>query len=138
MASRLSDIRTAVKAHITTGFPGVTYSDTPVAFDTVPKNQFPYAMTLFIEDEPERIDFKQERRRVTGQAVIGILVGSGTITAAREVMDLGIQGVRDAIFADPSLTSTVDDVSVSAGVAYSGQEDSIVYGTIDIVTEEVF
>ncbi|GAF91738.1 unnamed protein product, partial [marine sediment metagenome] len=67
MLSRLSAIRTAVQTHITTGFTAagtVTFSDTPVAFDTVPKDQFPFAVCVFVEDEPERLDFKQERRRV--------------------------------------------------------------------------
>jgi len=139
MASRLSLIRTAVETHITTGFAGVTFSDTPLAFDTIPKDQFPFAVVLFSEEDPERLDFKQERRRVNGQAIVAILVAStSTVTATREIMDLGIQGVRDAIFGDPYLTATVDDVSVNAGVAFSGQDDPIVYGTLDIATEEVF
>lgn len=142
MASRLSAIRTAVQAHITTGFAAagaVTFSDTPISFDTVPADQFPFAVTLFAEEEPERLDFKQERRRVVGRVVVGIHVAAGvTIAATREIMDLAIEGVRDAIFADEDLTATVDDVSVSAGVAFSSQDDGIVYGTLDIETEEVF
>lgn len=142
MASRLSAIRTAIEAHVTTGFAAagtVTFSDTPVSMDTVPANQFPFANAIFEEDEPERLDFKQERRRVVGRVQVGIHVAAGvTVAATREIMDLAIQGTRDAIFADEDLTATVDDVSVSAGVAYSGQDDQKVYGTLDIETEEVF
>lgn len=142
MASRLSVIRTAVEAHITTGFatPGtVTFSDTPVAFDTVPKDQFPFAVALFTEEEPERLAFKQERRRVVGEVLIGINVDAdATLAATREIMDVAIELTRDAIFGDEDLGGTVDDVSLSAGVAHSGAEDPIVYGTLDIQTEEVF
>ena len=142
MASRLSAIRTAVQTHITTGFTAagtVTFSDTPVAFDTVPADQFPFAVTLFLEEEPERLDFKQERRRVTGHVIVGIHIDAGvTIAATREIMDLGLQGTRDAIFGDEDLSATVDDVSCEVAVAYSSPEDPIVYGTIDISTDEVF
>jgi hypothetical protein len=142
MASRISVIRSAVKDHITTGFAAagaVTFSDTPVAFDTVPADQFPFAVVIVGEEEPERLAFKQERRRVICNAVVGVVVASGaTLSATREVVDVGIQGVRDAIFADDQLSALVDDVSVSSGVAHSGEDDSIVYGELDIQTEEIF
>ena len=142
MASRLSAIRTAVQTHITTGFTAagtVTFSDTPIAIDTVPADQFPFAVVLFEEEEPERLDFKQERRRVVGRVVVGIIRASdATVAATREIMDLAIQGTRDAIFADEDLTATVDDASVSAGVAFSSQDDQIIYGTLDIETEVEF
>ncbi len=142
MASRLSAIRTAVQTHITTGFTAagaVTFSDTPVLIDTVPADQFPFAVAVFVEDEPERLDFKQERRRVMGHVTIGIRIAAGVTRAAtREVMDLALQGTRDAIFADEDLSATVDDVSCEAAVAFSSEEDPIVYGELDIVTEELF
>lgn len=142
MASRLSAIRTAVQTHITTGFAAagtVTFSDTPVLIDIQPANQFPFAVVLFVEDEPERLDFKQERRRVVGHVTIGIRIADGvTIAATREIMDLALQGTRDAIFADEDLSATVDDISCEAAVAFSSEEDPIVYGTLDIATEEVF
>ena len=142
MASRLSSIRSLVEAHVTTGFAAVgtvTFSDTPIGFETIPKDQFPFAVALFEEAEPERLDFKQERRRVVGRIVVGISVVAGdTVAATREDMDTALQGVRDAIFGDEYLTSNVDDVSVSASVAFSSAEDPIVYGTLDIETEEVF
>ena len=139
MASRLSAIRTAVQTHITTGFTGVTFSDTPVAFDTVPGNQFPFAVVLFGEDDPERLDFKQERRRVTGHVIVGIQkAADATVAATREIMDQGLEDTRDAIYADEDLTATVDDVSCEAAIAYSSSEDPVIYGTLDIATEEVF
>ena len=142
MASRLSAIRTAVQTHITTGFTAagtVTFSDTPLAFDTVPENQLPFAVTLFVEDEPERLDFKQERRRGVGEVIIGIAIAAGVTRAAtREIMDLALQGTRDAIFGDEDLSATVDDVSCEAAVAFSSEDDPIVYGTLSIATEELF
>ncbi len=51
---------------------------------------------------------------------------------------MNLESLRDAIFADPDLTSTVDDVSCDAAEAFSGAEDTLVYGTIEIVAEEVF
>ena len=139
MASRLSLIRTAVKTHITTGFTGVTFSDTQVSFENIPADQFPFAVVAFVEDEPERLDFKQERRRVVGYVIVGIIRASdAAVAATREIMDLGLETTRDAIFADEDLTATVDDVSCEAAVAFSSAEDPIVYGTLDIATEEVF
>jgi hypothetical protein len=49
-----------------------------------------------------------------------------------------IEAIRDLIFADHTLTSTVDDIVCEAGVAYSTPDDPITYGTLDISTEEVF
>lgn len=142
MASRLSAIRTAVQTHITTGFTAagtVTFTDTPVSFSAIPKDQFPYAIAIFGEEEPERLAFKQERRRVVGEVVVGIQrAADATLAETREIMDNAIEATRDAIFADETLNSTVDDVSVNAGVASSGEDDPIVYGTIDIQTDEVF
>jgi hypothetical protein len=142
MASRLSAIRTAVQAHITTGFTAagtVTFSDTPVLIEDQSADLFPFAVTVFEEAEPERLAFKQERRRVVGRVVVGILVAAGvTVAATREAMDLAIEGTRDAIFGDETLTSTVDDVLVTSGTAYSSADDSIVYGEFEIETEEVF
>jgi len=142
MASRLSDIRSAIQTHITTGFAAagtVTFSDDPHAFATVPADQLPFAVTLFSEEDPERLPFKQERRRVVGEVVVGIQrADDATLAETREIMDNAIQATRDAIFSDDTLNSTVDDASVNAGVVFSGSEDPIVYGSIDIQTEDVF
>jgi hypothetical protein len=142
MASRISSIRSAVEDHITAGFAAagtVTFSDTPVSIGDQPADLLPFAVVIVAEDEPERLDFKQERRRVVCNAVVGVAVASGaTLAATREIVDVGIQGVRDAIFADELLSASVDDVSVNAGVAYSGADDSIVYGELEVQTEEVF
>jgi len=139
MASRVQDIRTAVEAFVAAAFPTVTISNVPLSFDTVPKSQFPFANVVFDEAEPERLRFKQERRRVIGGIAVGVQVAAGSTTAAtREIVHIGIQAIRDAIFADEDLSGDVDDISCEAGVAVSGEEDPIVYGTLEVLTEEVF
>ncbi len=139
MPSRLKAIRTAIETHVNTAFSNPTIFNEPILIDDQPNDQFPIAMILFKEEEPERLDFKQERRRVTGQALIAILTTPGdTAEAARESMDVQLQGVRDAIFADPYLTASVDDVRVAAAETISGTADAYVYGEIEIITEEVY
>ena len=136
MQLAFDSIRTAVAAHVTTAFTNagdtVTLKADPQAFESLPKNQFPVAIILFGEEEPERLDYKQQRRRV-----------SGTITLAkqdttREIMDLRIEAIRDLIFADETLGASVDDITAEAGLTVSNPDENTVYGTLDITTEEVF
>ena len=137
--SRLKDIRTAVETHVNAAFSNPTITNKPTRLDTVPKDQFPHAVILFREEDPERLDFKQERRRIRGEIHIAVLTGSGdTAEATRETVDLNMETLRDAIFADETLTDTVDDVSCDAAEVYSGPEDTLVYGEIEIITEEIF
>ena len=134
--SRLGAIQTAVGVHVTAAFTAagetVTLGYDPNAFETVPKDQFPYARIIFVEEEPERLAFKQERRRVVGQVAIGML------DATREDVDSRIEAIRDLIFADETLSSTVDDITCEAGETISNPDDPKKYGTLDISTEEVF
>ncbi len=139
MPSRLQAIRTAVEVHVATAFSGITITNEPTVLGDLQKNEFPHAIILFSEEEPERLDFKQERRRVIGEVLVAVITTAGdTAETTREIVDLGMEVLRDAIFADPDLTSTVDDVSSGAAITFSGKEDTFVYGTLDIVVEEVF
>ena len=139
MPSRLKAIRTAVETHVNTAFSNPTIYNKPTRLDTVPKDQFPVAVIFFREEDPERLDFKQERRRVRGEIHIGVMTSSGdTAEATREDVDNQLQSLRDAIFADETLNYTVDDVSCDAAEVYSGPDETVVYGEIEIITEEVF
>lgn len=139
MPSRIQAIRTAVEVHIATAFSGVTISNQETLIENVPKDQFPHAIVLFAEDTPERLDFKQERRIVRGAVQVVVLTTPGdSAETARESMDLGLETLRDAIFADPDLSATVDDVSCEAAITFQGAEDQFVYGTVEIVAEEIF
>ncbi len=139
MASRLQAIRNAVEIHVATAFSGITITNEPTLLDGIPKDQLPHAVVLFAEEDPERLDFKQERRRVRGSVNIVVLTTPGdTAEAARETVDLGMEALRGAIFADETLTGTVDDVSCDAAEVFSGKEDTKVYGTLEVITEEVF
>jgi len=139
MSSRLKDIRTAIETHVNTAFSNPTIYNEPTRIKGLPKNEFPVAIIFFREDDPERLDFKQERRRIRGEIHIGVLTDSGDAAeTVREEVDLNMQTLRDAIFADETLTDTVDDVSCEAAEVFSGSDDTIVYGEIEIVAEEVF
>jgi hypothetical protein len=132
-------IRTAIETHVATAFSGITITNEPIQLGSLSKDQFPHAMILFAEEEPERLEFKQERRRIIGSIEVAILTTAGdTAEATRETVDNNMETLRDAIFADPDLSDTVDDVSCDAAVTFSGTEDTFVYGTIDIRAEEVF
>lgn len=136
--SRLNDIRTAVAVHVSAAYTAagetVTLSSDPKSFDSVPADQFPHAIILFIEEEPERLSFKQERRRVVGE--IHLCDAGETVT--REVMDSRIEAIRDLIFADPYLSASVDDLTAEAGATISNPTARKVYGSLDVTTEEVF
>jgi len=49
-----------------------------------------------------------------------------------------MQLLRDAIFADPDLSSTVDGSSLGAATVYQGRDDNRVYCEFAVQTEEVF
>jgi len=134
--SRLESIQSAVAAHVTTAFTNagdtVTISSDPKAFASIPKDQFPHAIIIFAEEEPERLAFKQQRRRVSGQIAIA------KHDTTREVINLRIEAIRDLIFADEYLGASVDDITAEAGAAISNPDESVFYGTLDITTEELF
>ncbi len=135
--SRLKSIRVAVEAHVTTAIAGVTITNQPDSFDI--EGDFPHARVLFVEEEPERLDFKQERRTVSGQIAVAILRGGAqTVEAAREIVDQHLEDIRDAIFADEDLSGIVDDASLDASQVFSSKEDPIVYGTLFLTTVEIF
>ncbi len=139
MSSRLKAIRTAIETHVNTAFSNPTIYNEPTRLDGLPKNEFPVVVVLFREEDPERLEFKQELRRIRGEIRIGELAPSSEAAEdTRETVDLNMQTLRDEIFGDETLTSTVDDVSCDAAEAYSGKNGVLVYGTIEIVTEEVF
>jgi hypothetical protein len=136
--SRLNSIRTAVGVHVSAAFTAagetVTLFADPDSFENVQQEQFPAARIIFVEEAPERLPFKQEQRRVIGE--IAIAMYGETIT--RETVDSRIESIRDRIFADPYLTATVGGITAEAGITISNPEDRLVYGTLDITTEEVF
>jgi hypothetical protein len=136
--SRLNDIRTAVAAHVTTAFTAagetVTLSAIPDVFDALNISEYPHARIIFVEEDPERLAFKQQRRRVVGEIAIGMF--GETVT--RETVDARIEAIRDLIFADPYLSASVDDITAEAGVTVSNPDENKVFGTLDITTEEVF
>jgi len=137
--SRLKAIRLLVEAHVSTAISGVTITNQPAAFETLPDNDFPHARVLFVEEEPERLDYKQESRVVNGQVAIAILRGGEqTVEEAREVVDQHLEDIRDALFADDELGATVDDISCDQSEVFSSEEETLIYGTLDISTREVF
>ncbi len=135
--SRLAAIQDAVeviaKAAFTTGGETLTVTHDPEAFEGLAKDKFPRAMVIFVEEDPERLDFRQQRRRVTGT------VGIGMVDKTREQMDQRIEDIRDLLFADDDLTASVDYIAAEAGTTFSSPDDpKRVYGQLDITTEEVF
>lgn len=140
MPSRLQAIRSKVATHVDSVFSSsVTIIAESKSLSGRPKQEYPLAIILFEEEEPERLEFKQERRRVVGQVQLAMLIASdATEQEARELLDLKIEAIRDAIAADWFLTSTVDNVSCGKATTLSGAEDSLVYGVLDVVAEEVF
>jgi hypothetical protein len=136
--SRLNSIRAAVVVHVEAAFTAagetVTTSADPDSGQSIKQEEFPFARIIFGEEDPERLAFKQQRRRVVGE--IAIAIQGETMT--RETMDLRIEDIRDRIFADPYLSASVDDISVESGVTTSNPNNRMIYGTIDISTEEVY
>ena len=134
--SRLNDIRTAVAAHVTTAFTNasetVTLYANPNTFESLPEEKFPAAIVLFVEEDPERLDFRQQRRRVVGEVAIAMMA------TTRETVDARLEAIRDLIFADEDLSASVDDITAEAGITFSSPYDSKVYGSLEITTEEVF
>lgn len=137
--SRLQAINNRVQTHVTSQIPGVTVSNDPNAFHNLPSEAFPHALITFEEDDPEILDFKQERRRVVGSITLGYLKSDDDDEKiSREIANLDIEEIRDAIFADPDLSATVDNVRVEAAFLFTGRDDPKVYATLEVSTDEVF
>ena len=135
--SRLNQIASAVAVHAVLAWndDGATLSVVaePQAAESLSHDGNPHGIFVFEEDAPERLDFKQQRRRVVGTCQFSDENG-----ITRETMDLRIEGTRDRIFADETLSASVDDVTAEAGITFSSPDDTIVYGTLDVTTEEIF
>jgi len=137
--SRATTIRGLIETIITTADSNLTFSYDPVLFDNVPKDQFPHCIILTEEEAPERLDFKQERRRVLTTVWLGYLVTPGSTAAAtREALQLILEAIRDGIFADPDLTSTVDGSTISDTGIAQGRDEMRIYGSLEVTSEEVF
>jgi hypothetical protein len=136
--SRLNDIRTSVVAIVDTAFTAagetVTTSADPDSFESLNQDEYPHARIIFVEEDPERLAFKQQRRRVIGEVAIGMSDEATT----RETVDSIIEDIRDGIFADETLGGLVDDITAEAGVTFSNPDERKVFGTLEISTEEVF
>ena len=135
--SRLKLIRDAAAVHaisvFTTAGQTLTTSADPQAHETLPDNTNPRAIIIFEEDDPERLDFKQERRRITGSVAIAMR------DSTRETMNLRLEAIRDLIFADVAvLPGGVDGWFAESGVTISNPDDSVIYGTLTVTSEEVF
>jgi len=136
--SRIDAIRTAIATMVDTVFTAagdtVTTSADPDSFGNIEPEEYPHARIIFVEEEPERLAFRQERRRVLGEIAIGLTGESAT----RELVNLRLEAIRDAIFADQTLGGLVDYTNAESGIATSSPDDSKKYGVLDITTEEVF
>lgn len=134
--SRLAAIQVAVGVQVTAAFTAasetVTLSYDPDAFDAVEQSQMPFARILFVEEEPEALAFRQERRRVNGTVTIAML---GKL---RGDVHNRLEAIRDLLFASETLSTQVDYIMAEAGEAFTTPDDPIVYGTLDVSTEEIF
>jgi len=108
MPSRMTSIRTLVEAHISASIPGVTITNgDPQSFDAIPKDRLPHAYSEFSEEEPERLDFKQERRRVTGEVLIAA-DASNRVSTINALDDDASNWVADAF------TTVTDEATIAA------------------------
>jgi hypothetical protein len=139
VVSREKTIRQLIETQIYAAIPEITFSYDPVSIDDIPSDQFPHCVILVDEEEPERLPFKQERRRVVVESLLAYIIDAGvSAETAREIVKYPMQVLRDAIFADPDLSSTVDGASLGAATVYQGREDNRVYCVFAVQTEEVF
>lgn len=137
--SRATTIRDLIATIVTTQVPTMNLSYDARAFDEISNDLFPHCMILTAEDEPETLAFKQERRRVVTTLMIGYKPSpTATHSANRETLQYDLELIRDAIFADPDLSSTVDGSSVGASAIAYGRDGSTVFGTLEITSDEVF
>ena len=139
--SRAKTIRSAIESKLNLSISGITITNEPRTFQNIPDNEYPHAIVLTTEEEPESLDFKQERRRVSVSVLVAIVTTPGDAAeAAREAMDLNMEAVRDAIFAEDQLDdpTIVDYARVGKSETISGPDSTIVYGELDILTEEIF
>jgi hypothetical protein len=121
-----------------TAISGVTIINQATAFESIPEQQFPVAVVVFNEQEPEYLAFKQERRKINGTVYVGKRREGTTVPASVEVVNGWIDAFRDAMFGDTTLSSTVDGVVVGSASVFGMVDDNIVYGEIDVNVDEVF
>jgi hypothetical protein len=129
--SDAGDILTALTTDVTTAVSGVTVTLDTVNFADLKAEDLPYCRLLLVDYSVEILDWGQEQRTWT---IAGVLAVEG---GTREAMHLLLDGIRDQVFADPTLGSSVERASCATIVPDSHPEDVHVYGTFNVQAEKV-
>jgi len=139
MPSRAQSIRVLIEAIVTAQVPAMNFSYDGQPFDNIDNSLFPHCQMITVEDDPELLDFKQEKRRVVTTMFIGYKPSSTADEGAnRETIQVDLELIRDAIFADPDLTSSVDGSSTSGSTISFGRDGATMFGSLEITSDEVF
>ena len=129
--SDASDIVDAILSDVTTAVAGITAFKEVVRPDKRPDSDFPLAMILQTEYEPERLDWGQENR--TWVVSVAIWQAGGT----RDAMETKLEAIRDQIAADPTLASSCERSVFAAAVPTSNPDSSRVGGFFTVTAEQV-
>jgi hypothetical protein len=123
MAALTTDIETAVS--------GVTVVLTATNPTDLVTADLPWCRLLLVDYAVEALDFQQEERVWT---FAGLLVVDG---GTREAMQVLLEGLRDQVFADLTLGSTVHRATCAPLVPYSNADDPLVYGEFSVQASKV-
>jgi hypothetical protein len=129
--SNAGDILTALTADIEAAVSGVTVGLVPITFDDLASRDLPYCVLLMVDNTAEALDWGQEQRTWT---IAGQLAQSG---GTREQMQTKLEAIRDQIFADRTLGSSVDKSTFASLVPYSHIDDPLIYGEFSVSAEKV-
>ena len=129
--SDASDIVDAVLAHITAAVSGVTTLEEVVQPDERPAEDFPLAMILRTEYEPEPLDWLQENR--TWTVAVALWQAGGT----RAEMETKLEAIRDRIVADPTLGGASERSIFADAVPESHPDDSRIGAAFVVRAEKV-
>lgn len=125
------DIVTALLADIATAIAGVTTSKEAVSVVELRGEDFPHAMVLQIDYQPEPLDWGQERRTWT---ISGTVVQEG---GTREEMQTKLEDIGTQIAADPTLGGAVDRATFASSLSHSHTDSPHLFGVFAVQAEKV-
>jgi hypothetical protein len=129
--SDAGDILTALTTDVETAVAGVTVSLAPVNFAQLTSDDLPYCVLVMADYTAEHLDWGQEQRT---WIIFGVLAQEG---GTRETMQTKLEAIRDEVFSDPTLNSTVHRASCAPLALYSHGDEARVFGEFSVSAEKV-
>lgn len=129
--SVIGDIVAAVIVDVKAAVPGIDTESENIPLSALTTQHLPHVRVIGTEFESELLDFRQELHRWSIE--LQLVQQHDT----RESLELKVEAIRDQVFADPTLGSTVDRARMESSVPHSQADAEKLSARIVVIAEKV-